>query len=307
MRIIPLTALLLLPTVALAGAKASAFKKDAKLGNNYWAANAAVDGKTDTAWQLPGESETTGEWLELSIPGGTVDKVAIFPGYGKDAKTFTDYARPKVIRVDVRVQGEEDEAKVVGTAKVTVADKAEMQLLDIPDVQTGEGIQRYVRLTIEEFYPGEDYPSLLISEACVIMAEFDAKVTISAASAEVAGKGKDLALDENPKTVFGTQAGAELSLSMGTFSVSSVGFLAAGKDMARPKTVEITTGPVTQTRTLADKPGEVQWAALPYFNGYNGGFPGDFTVKIVDTYPGTKSQDIGIAELKARATSAEAF
>jgi len=36
-------------------------------------------------------------------------------------------------------------------------------------------------------------------------------------------------------------------------------------------------------------------------------YPGDFKVKIIDTYPGTKSQDVGIAELKARATSLEAF
>ncbi|MEN9786976.1 MAG: hypothetical protein RLZZ299_2240, partial [Pseudomonadota bacterium] len=84
----------------------------------------------------------------------------------------------------------------------------------------------------------------------------------------------------------------------------------AGKDHARAKTVEIVANDLADVVTrqvLADKPGEVQWIPLPVSNGYNGGYSGDFTVRIVDAYPGTKSQDVAISELKARATSAEAF
>ena len=96
----------------------------------------------------------------------------------------------------------------------TIGRKAEpplaaMQIIDIPDIKTGEGLYRNVRLTVEEIYEGEDFPSLAVSEVGILMKEFDARVTISAASAEVAGKGKELATDENPKTAFATQAGAE--------------------------------------------------------------------------------------------------
>ncbi len=307
MRTLTLTALLLLPSFAFAGAKASAFKKDPKQGNNYWAANAAIDGKLETAWQVPGESDNVGEWIELGVPGGDVDKIVIYPGLGQSEEAFKDHPRIKQLRVDVNVTGDDEAVKTVGTASITVEDKAAMQIIDIPDIKTGEGLYRNVRLTVEEIYEGEDFPSLAVSEVGILMKEFDARVTIAAASAEVAGKGKELATDENPKTAFATQAGAELTVSMGTYSISSVGFLATDKTMARPKTVEITTGPVKATVVLADKPGEAQWAALPVFNGTNGGYAGDFTVKIVDAYPGTKSQDIGVAELKARATSLEAF
>jgi hypothetical protein len=305
MRLLSLTALLLLPSVALAGAKANAFKKDPARGNNFWAANAAVDGKVDTAWQVPGDVDNVGSWIELSIPAGTVDKIAIFPGWGKDPESWGQYPRPKKLRVDVNVSDENGGAKTVGTASVLVNDKMELQLLEVPDIPTGEGLQRTVRLTVEEMHGDTDYPSLVISEAAILMKEFDARATFSAASAEVTGKGKELAGDENPKTVFATQAGATLTFGMHAFSVSSVGFLATDKTLARPKTLELTTGPLTRTVTLADKPGEAQWAPLPLFNGLNGGYYGDFTVKIVDTYPGVKSQEVGLAEVKFRATSSE--
>jgi len=305
MRFLSLTALLLLPSVALAGADANAFKKDSVRGNNFWVANAAVDGKYDTGWQVPGDVDNVGSWIELSIPAGTVDKIAIFPGWGQDEESWGQYPRPKKLRVDVKVSDENRNVKVVGTGSVLVNDKMELQILDIADIPAGEGLERSVRLTIEEMHGETDYPSVVISEAAILMKEFDARATFSGTSAEVAGKGKELATDENPKTVFATQVGATLTFGMHAFQISSVGFLATDKNLARPKTVEITTGPLTRTVTLADKPGEAQWAPLPLFNGLNGGYYGEFTVKIVDTYPGLKSQDVGVAEIKFRATSSE--
>ena len=92
MRLLPLI-LLALPFSAFAGAKGSSHKKDAKLGATYWSAAAAIDGKLETAWQVPGEAGNEGQWIEIVLPAsGTIDKVVVYPGFGKDAETFAKYA-----------------------------------------------------------------------------------------------------------------------------------------------------------------------------------------------------------------------
>ncbi len=309
MRWLPLLALLL-PTMAFAGAKASSHKKDAQRGATFWAANAALDGKLDTAWQVPSESDNAGEWIEITIPEGEIDKIRVYPGFGETAETFRKWPRLAKARVDVKARTDDGE-KVLGTASVSFADKAEFQVVDIPNVKATGGTQYSVRLTVEAIHAdGTDFPNLAVSDISVVMAEFDAKVTPKSATGEVAGRGKELAFDENAKTSFAAPVGSELTCAMGTFSVSSVGILGGGRDNARAKTVEVVANDladVVARQVLADKPGEVQWIALPVSNGYNGGYSGDFTVRIVDAYPGTKSQDVAISEVKARATSAEAF
>ena len=56
--------LLLVPTIAFAGAKASKFKPEHRKGANYWNAQSAVDNNPDTCWMVPGESPNRGEWIE---------------------------------------------------------------------------------------------------------------------------------------------------------------------------------------------------------------------------------------------------
>ncbi len=328
MRLLPLI-LLALPFSALAGAKSSAHKKDSKLGATYWAAAAAIDGKLDTAWQVPGEAGNEGQWIEIVLPAtGTIDKVVIYPGFGKDPESFAKYARLKKLRLDAKTDSSEEEDKVVGTATVEVADKAEFQTLDIPDIEVSGGTQGAVRFTVEAVSKDENtnFENFALSEIAVLLKEFDARVLVDSTSADGAaaapaatpakgakaalttGADKSYLLDENTKTVFTAPAGLELSCKMGPFGISSLGFVAPDKNYARPKTVEIrsseTNGLVSKV-VLADKPGEAQWAQMPFFNGYNGGMSGAFTVKVIDTYPGLKSQDVAIAELKARATSNE--
>ena len=101
----------LLCSVAWAGAKGSAFRKETKLGANYWAASQAVDGKLETAWMVPGESSNKGEWIEIDIPQGTVDKIAIFPGFNKSEETWGDYPRIKQMRVDIQALDETPEER----------------------------------------------------------------------------------------------------------------------------------------------------------------------------------------------------
>lgn len=329
MRLLPLI-LLALPFSALAGAKGSSHKKDAKLGATYWSAAAAIDGKLDTAWQVPGEAGNEGQWIEIVLPAtGTIDKVVVYPGFGKDAETFGKYARLKKLRLDAKTDSSEEADKVVGTASIEIADKAEFQTIDIADIEVSGGTQGSVRFTVEAISKDEntDFENFALSEIAVLLKEFDARVLVESTSADGAagaaaapapakgakvtlttGADKAYLLDENTKTAFTAPVGVEITCKMGTFSISSLGFVAPDKNHARPKTVEIRasdTNGLVSTVVLADKPGETLWAAMPFFNGFNGGYNGTFTVKVVDSYPGLKSQDVAIAELKARATSNE--
>jgi hypothetical protein len=302
MRVLSLL-VLLVPAVALAGAKTSATNTSGR-DKGAWSAGNVIDGKFNTAWQVPGESEGKGEWIELDVPRGEVDKLAIFPGLGRDDESFGDYARVKKLRVDVMALDDDQNPKTVATHSIDVADKAELQVIELPDTKiTSELFGGKVRLTIEDIYEGADFPTnLAVSEVAVLMKEFDAKVKVTGSSAPA---DTAVLLDENAKTVWTAAAGSELTIDMGAYGISSVGFVGANKDAARPKTVEVSVGALSRTTVLVDKPGEAQWAALPTFNGYNGGAMGEVVVKIVDTYPGAKSQDLGISELKARATSLE--
>ena len=49
-------AALLAPAIALAGYEVSSFKKEDKLGANYWNAASALDSNMETCWQINGEA-----------------------------------------------------------------------------------------------------------------------------------------------------------------------------------------------------------------------------------------------------------
>jgi hypothetical protein len=293
----------LVPSVAWAGAHSSSFQKESKLGANYWAPSAAIDGKLETAWMVPGESPNRGEWIEIDVPRGDIDKISIFPGFDKTEETYTDYPRVKQMRVDVFALDDDQKPRQVGTATIDVADKREWQVFDLPDAKIADGLfGGKVRISVTDVYDGEDYPNLGISEVMVDMKEFDAKVKVSAINDGDAAAAADM-LDENPKTFSKLAAGNTLTLESAGFGISSIGF-APMKDYARPKTVEITAGTGTTTTVLPDKATETQWATVPGFNGYTGGAFGAIQVKIVDVYPG-KMPEVGVSELKAKATNFE--
>lgn len=304
------TIAVMLPMAAYAGAKASAFQKETKLGTNYWNAGSAIDGKPETAWMVPGESANRGEWIELDVPGGTVDKLTVMIGYAKNDETFKDYARIKQARVDMFNLDDNQTPVQVGTANVTFEDKAGLQTVDLPDTKVGGDLfGGKVRISVMDIYPGDDYPNLGISEVSVVMGEFDTATKITASSGEGAGHAKDLAIDEDAKTFWTLPAaGASFTIDGSGFGISSVQFTAPTKEFkaySRPKTVEITINGLTRQTVLADSTAP-QSALVPAFNGYTGGATGELEVKIIDTYPGT-STDIAIASLKSRATNASAF
>lgn len=301
MRLLPL--LLLLPTLAWAGARGSAFQKETKLGANFWAPSAAIDGKLETAWMVPGESANRGEWIEVDVPRGEVDKLAIFPGFNKSEETFADYPRVKKVRVDIYALDDDQNAKQVGSATFDVADKREWQVLDLPDTKIDAGLfGGRVRVSIVDIHEGADYPNLGVSELLVHMKEFDAKAKVTTVN-EGDPSVMASALDDDPKTFAKLSAGATFTFESQNFGISSLQFVPV-KDHARPKTVEISFGNSSVTTVLPEKGTDAGWAQVPGFNGYTGGAFGEITVKIVDTYPG-KNAEVGIAELKARATNFE--
>lgn len=296
--------LLLLPGLAFAGARVSAMKVDSKKGKTFYSGSAAIDGKLDTVWMVPGESENTGEWIEIEVPKGTIDKIAIYPGHGRDEDAYGDYARVKTMRVDVYDIADDQTENQIGQATIEVADKAALQFVDIDDVKVGSGLfGGKVKLTVTAVYDGEDYPNLAVAEIMVALKEFDAPKPpeLSDVSSEVDGHTADLMQDGDPKTFWAADDGASFVMTSDAFGLSSIAFVPQ-KDYARPKTVELSVGSVSRTVTLPDAPGP-QWAMIPPFNGYNGGGFGPVTVKIVDSYPG-KIPHIGVTELAVRVSHA---
>ena len=73
-----LAMVLLVPALAYAGYEASSFKKEDKLGKNYWNAPSALDSKTETCWQVDPEQDNAGQWISVDVPSGTdVDKLGM--------------------------------------------------------------------------------------------------------------------------------------------------------------------------------------------------------------------------------------
>jgi len=306
-RLAPLVALgaSLISSSAFAGARQSAFKVDSNKGKNYYSGTAAIDGKTDTAWMVPGESENKGEWVEIALPHSKVDKLAIITGNASSEKAWNDYPRLKQIRVDVYSTDDEQVEKQVGSTTLDLADQAGWQTLDLPDAQAGDGMfGGRMRLTVLDVYPGEDFPNLALTEFKAVLVEFEMPTKITESGTPLDGHDSAMMTDANPKTFFATTAeGAELTI--GNSGLAEIGFVSAGKDYARPKKVEISCGTVSATTELADDiKGGTVWAEVPAFNGYTGGAFGEPVVKILEVYPGTNPQ-LGIAELKVKATNAD--
>lgn len=289
---------------ALAGAKVSAFQKDSKMGSNYWSGAAAIDGKMETAWQVPGESPNRGEWIELDVPKGDIDKLSIMPGFAKNEESFGDYPRVKKLRIDAYDVDDDQNQKLVGSATVDVADKMETQIIDFPDIKVGQAglFGGKVKISVVDIYEGRDFPNLAISELALVLKEMDA----GSAKLTEGGTGIEALSDADVKTNATLAVGTEYGIARGGYGVSSVGFIPASKDGARPKTVEVMVGNQDVKTVLPDVQGG-QWLNLPNFNGYNGGAFDDFTIKIIDTYPGTKSQDMVMSEVKFKASCLESL
>lgn len=305
---------IVVPSVAFAGFEVSSFKKEHKLGENYWNVASALDGKPDTCWMVDPEGENVGEWLQIGLPKGEIDNLRVIVGWDKDEKSFTNYARMKAARVEVFTQ--ENSTDTTGTKvlehTVTFEDKPGWQVIDLPNTKVGsEFFGGHLRMTITEVYEGRDYPYLAVSDVLVGLAEMPAKnISFREEPGGAAdGHSSDMMLDGNAKTFWASAAGGDgerFRVQAEGFGVSSLGITPGPSSHARPKTVEVIAADVVKTVTLQDSDDE-QWIELPAPIGYTGSAWGAVEVTVVDTYPGKSSAAVGIAEVQLKATNYEGF
>jgi hypothetical protein len=302
--------LLALPSLALAGYEVSSFKKDARLGTNYWNAASALDSKLDTAWQVDPESENAGAWLILDVPAGEIDKLGMVIGYAKNEDTFTDFARVKTAKVAVYNAGA-GEGSLLGEHTVSFEDKIGWQVIDLPDTKVGgEVLGGRVKVTVVDTYPGKDFANLAISEVRVHMKEFPAESLRLARppDSEADIHIGDRMVDGDAKTFWAaTTDAAVFAVSAPGYGLASLGLTQGPKTHARPKTIELHANQAATTHTLEDKPGVMQWVLLPCLVGYTGGAWGQVEVRIVDSYPGEGMNGTALAEVKLTAGSIEEF
>lgn len=303
---------LLAPSVSFAGYEVSSFKKEDKLGKNYWNAASALDSQAETCWQVDPEQNNAGQWIQIDVPAGEVDKLGMITGWGKDDDTFFDYSRIKSAKVELFDQGTGGAAKLIAETTVTFEDKNGWQVVELPDTKVGgEVLGGRVKITVTETYPGKDYPNLAVSEVRIHLKEFPAtSATFGATPSSEAGSNTgDLMMDGNAKTFWAaTGQEATFSLKAPGYGLASLGIQSGPKSHARVKTIEMTANQATVRETLPDKPGEVVWALFPCLVGYTGGAWGEVQIKIIDTYPGdVPSNGVAISELKVMAGSIEEF
>ena len=298
----------LLGGAAHAGAIASHFKPETRLGANYWNAASALDGKPETCWMVPGESANRGESITIDVPKGEVDKLGMVIGWAKDDDTWKDYPRIKEVQVEVLSYNDARELYPVGKANATFEDKPGMQVVDLTDLKVGtDEAGGKVKITIVDLYPGQDFPNFGISEILVHLKEFadPSPVQVGEVSGADSGHAQENMVDKNPKTFWSAPAeGAQFTINTAGFGLSRVGLTPASKDYARPKKVKISVGNRSSTVELPDGTG-VQWIEVPAMNGYTGSAWGEVTVEFLEVYPGAKNGSIGIAEMTAYATTFE--
>lgn len=305
MKKLPLLALLI-PVVAFAGASASAFKTDSREAANAYNANSAIDGKVETAWMVPGESANRGEWIMIDVPKGTVDKIRIFPGWGKSDETFTDHPRVKKLKIDVLCCADSEQMTTTGTVHIDVEDKAELQEIDFEDLTVGlDGIfGGKVKIWIVDIYEGVDYPNVAISELTVVMKEFDAVAGFSEDSGADGAHSIMDTIDDSTKTFWTSPTqGASFTFSADGYGLSSFDIQHGPAGYAKVKKIQVTANDVVNVVDVTDKPG---WHKIeipgPY--GYTGSAWGEIEVEILEVHPGSKPE-VAISEFKAKATNYE--
>lgn len=291
---------------ALAGASASNFRAESRLGANYWNANSAIDGNLETAWMVPGNSENVGEHITIDVPKGSVDKIGMRIGFVKDEETFNDYARVKSIKIEFFQENNSFEMVRRGDIReVTFEDQMDFQVIDFEDVliesEMGGG---QVRITVTEIYPGRDYPNFAMGEVLVFMGEMDAAPVVSAVSSEVDNHISMDMTDDNPRTFWaGDIEGASVTFAAAGYTLSRVGLTPGPSSYARPKKVEIIANHRTHIQELPDT-NTVHWIDIPATQGYTGSAWGNIQMNILEVHPGSNPQ-VSIAELDLKATAYE--
>ncbi len=303
---------LIVPSLALAGATASSFKKESRKGANYWNAQAAIDSNPATAWMVPGDSSNKGEWMLIELPKGEIDKIGIFPGWGKSEGHFKDYARVKTLKVEVLCCIDSTPMETVSTLEVTLQDAMEFQVIDVEDVKLGnELFGGRIRLTVAETYSGQDYPNLAVSEVLIYLKEFDVdSASVEGTTGDSDGHPGDHMRDGSTRSFWAGAHGsgegethAAFTVGAEGFGLSSIGIAAGPRSHSRPKRIKVTANNKSQEYDMADKTA-MQWFEVPALTGYTGSAWGSVEVEVLEVYAGT-STDVAVAEVKVKATNYE--
>lgn len=301
--------LLSLALTAHAGFEASSEKKDSRYGANAFAPQSAVDSNKDTCWQSDPEKENKGQWIGLDIPVSTVDKIGMRIGWDKSEETFKDHARVKSGTLTFFNKGLGDPVQAA-TRTVKFEDKQGWQIVDIEDVTIDGDLGGSVKLTIDEFYPGVDFPNLAVSELRIHLKEFPAEtIAISGTEGGPDDGVPETMIDDNARSTyeFKEQKGS-ITLTASGYGMASFGIQAGKATHARPKTVVIKADNTSVTHTIAEDAKGMQWMLLPAIIGYTGSAAGDVVVEITEVYPGSEATNpLSIAEVKLNASVIEEF
>jgi hypothetical protein len=292
------------PTVANAGAVVSNNQKETRKGANYYAGNAALDGKDETAWLLPGDSENVGEYIILDIPRINVDKLQMKTGWHRDEDTFKDYARVKKVSIEATYyNGAMELVPAPNMIEAEFQDEMGWQTIDIEDIIVEDSLNGgKLKITIQEVYPGKDYSQVAVTDLVVHLGEFDAVPQIKEISTEEEGSMLNMQ-DDNARTSWIAPASnASFTVRGGGVMLSSLDITSGPATHARPKTLKLTVKNRTETVELPNTAGP-HHVILPSTVGYTGTWD-PVKVEIVDVHPGkTHADKVAIAELKGKATA----
>jgi len=303
---------LLLPSLALAGARVSAEKKVTRhRGSVSWGGSVAVDNNPATAWMVPGESQNRGEWIEFQVPKGSINGFSIWSGWAKSDDTFSDYARPKTVKIDVLCCDGDDKMKTLFSSEVKLEDVNQLQKISIDETEVGNemGFGGIFRLTVQDTYAGQDYPNMAVSELEIQMKEFDLPSIKFDGDSGDDPKHMVTAMADGKTKTFWTTATEDASFMLASsgYGVSSLGIQAGPKSHARPKKVKISSSGRSAVVELKNTD-KMQYVKVPSITGYTGSAWDQIEVKILEIYPGAaEGAHLAISELKVKATNYDGF
>ncbi|MFT7519843.1 MAG: hypothetical protein ACI9MC_001987 [Kiritimatiellia bacterium] len=273
-----------------------------------YGAASAIDSKIETAWVVDPESEQKGEWIEIDLPKSKVDKISVRVGWEASEEKWKDHGRILKARIEVFTETDEGYKRLL-EKNVTFEDKQGEQTIELDDTEVGDEIYGgRVRLTVTEVTPGEDYPSLAVSEVLVRLAEMDAGLTFPSGEPASAEKHDAMMMiDDNARTywVSSGEGLPELTLEASGWGISQLGVQAGPKTFGRPKVIEVHCANQVHAHNLEDKTG-LQWVPLPSVIGYTGSAWGAIKVIIKESYPGSQP-GVGVTEMKIKATNYDAM
>ena len=299
---------------AFAAADVSGFNKISTNGANFYDGAAAVDQKADTAWMTAADSKEEMEWIQIDAPNqkSKLTQIRVINGYAKDEQTFKDYSKIEKLKIEAFQYNEAMELySTKSTVTVELKNTAEPQVITLPkpvEIKSNNG-GKY-RFWIAEVHKTgtENYPeNIALTEISMFLE--DEEVGPKIASEENVPDGEDIfnALDGKKSTILKVTSETVLGFEGVDCALTRVQIIPTkDKRYARPKKIKVTTGGRETIQEFPEKLSrkqKVPWIWLPSVTGYPGGSSGwdETTIQVIETYPGTKYEEIGIAEMKFRA------